>query len=122
MPKGDFAVRSFLKYARLGIDRRNFSSLEVADRLRGYCSSEAEAARLLAVHDTLRILRVQKKTETEEAVRAVYFRMRGRAVRKNDVSLAVTRFACEKKIDVRTVWRRLEYAKRLYNSLLLDMS
>ena len=119
MPRGDIAVRAFLKYARLGLDRRELSALYMPSRIRSYCSSDAEAERLLAVYEMFRILRAEEKRETEEAVRAVYFSGRGRTPRKNDITYAVRRFAVEKNIDDRTVWRRIEYAKNLYRTLIL---
>ena len=120
MPKGDTAIRAFYKYARLGADRRHFSPLEAPLSIKAYCSTDADSLRLLAVYDTLRILRAEGNTEAEEAVRAVYFSGLGKAPRKNDITYAVLRFAFEKNIDERTVWRRLEQAKKLYNSLLKE--
>lgn len=114
----DRAVRTFCKYARLGFDRRRFSPIEIASRVQGCSSCEGEALRLIAVYDMLRMLDALGKGDSSEAVRAVYFRNRGRSPRKNDISYAVRRFALSKSIDERTVWRRLEEAKTLYLMLL----
>ena len=113
----DPAVRAFLKYARLGLDRRDLTSAELALRLRG-SFSEVGVAELMTVYDTLRVLEAVGKGESAEAVRAVYFRGRGRTPRKNDISYAVLRFARERSMDERTVWRRLYEARRLYTVLL----
>ena len=111
-------TRVFYKYARLGLDRKNYSSVEMARRVSGYCSSDADAIRLLAVYDTLRVLEAEGKGECAEAVRAVYFSSRGKGPRKNDLTLAVRRFACTHFLDERTVWRRIDTAKSLYCSLV----
>ncbi len=118
MQRSDEAIRAFLKYARFGFDRRGLSSLEAARRFRGCSSSDAEALRLLCVYDMLRVLEAQGKEEYAEAVRAVYFSRLGRTPRKNDIVFAVRRFALANHMDERTVWRKIEYAKALYNSLL----
>ena len=112
----DRATRAFIKYARLGLDRRDFTSAELASRLRG-SFSELGVAELMTVYDTLRVLEALGKGESAEAVRAVYFRDRGRSPRKNDTTYAVLRFAAERHMDERTVWRRLNEARRLYSVL-----
>ncbi len=118
VPRQDSASRAFIEYARMGLDRRKMTSIEAAARIRGAMGSEARALRLLAVHDTLRVLEAQGNGESADAVRAIYFSGRGRVPRKNDISYAVRRFAHAYHMDERTAWRRLETAKRLYNSLL----
>ena len=114
----DKTVRMFYKYARLGFDRRHFSSIQIASKVRGCCSSEGEALRLVAVYDMLRVLEAVGKKASADAVRAVYFVNRGRSPRKNDISYAVRRFAAANNLDDRTVWRRIEEAKTLYSMLL----
>ena len=118
MPKFDRTTRMFYKYARLGLDRRRFSSLEIASRAYGCCACEKEALRLIAVYDMLRMLEACGKKASADAVRAVYFERRGRSPRLNDISYAVRRFAEKKRLDDRTVWRRIEEAKTLYSMLL----
>lgn len=113
----DRATRAFIKYARLGLDRRDLTSAELASRLHG-SFSDMGVAELMTVYDTLRVLEALGKGESAEAVRAVYFRDRGRSPRKNDTTYAVLRFAAERHMDERTVWRRLNEARRLYSVLL----
>ena len=113
----DTAVRAFIKYARLGLDRSPASASELAERLRGTFSKRG-VAELITVYDTLRVLEALGKSESADAVRAVYFRTDGRVPRKNDISCAAVRFALERHVDERTVWRHLNGAKRLYAALL----
>ncbi len=118
MARLDRTVRTFYKYARLGFDRRNFSSIEIAARAQGCCACDSEALRLIAVYDMLHMLEAVGKKASADAVRAVYFKGRGRSPRKNDISYAVRRFATSNNIDDRTVWRRIGEAKKLYSMLL----
>ena len=113
----DTAVRAFIKYARLGLDRRPLSASALAERLRG-TFSERGIAELIAVYDTLRVLEALGRSDAADAVRAVYFRADGRVPRKNDISCAALRFAFERHMDERTVWRHLNGAKKLYAALL----
>lgn len=116
--KFDRSTRIFHKYARLGFDKRRFSSIEIASRAYGCCGSEKEALRLIAVYDMLRMLNAFGKKDCADALRAVYFENRGRPPRLNDISFAVRRFAEKNRIDDRTVWRRINEAKKLYSMLL----
>ncbi len=74
--------------------------------------------RLLAVNDMIRYLRSTGKCETIAAVEAVYFAGQGRTPRKNEITDRVRRFAVCHSMDERTVWRRLDEAKRLYLALI----
>ena len=114
----DTAYRAFLKYARLGLHKKNMSSFDAAARISGCTSNRKEAISLLAVYDTLRILHAEGKYEYADAVRYVYFSGGGRARRKNDTILAIRRFAYSHHLDDRTVWRKIEYAMKLYYSLV----
>ena len=114
----DIAYRAFLKYARLGLNKRNLSAVGAAAYIGGCSSSPAEAVRLLAVYDTLRVLRAEGRGECADAISFVYFSKKGKVLRKNDISLAVRRFAFMNHLDDRTVWRRIEQARKLYYSLV----
>ena len=104
----------FRRYARLGLDRRNISVFEAYDCIRGVCHTDKEAAELLAVYDMLRILTVSEKSDCARAVREVYFCGAGRRPRRNDIAYRVRRLAFEEHCDERTIYRRLDYARRLY--------
>ena len=114
----DRAAASFMRYARYGFTEREGDRFAMYDSIRGSVASEGEAAAMLAVCDTLRLLRFLGREETVAAVRAVYFVRHGRTPRKNEVSMRVRRFAAEHYLDDRTVYRRLADAKRLFLQLL----
>ena len=113
----DEAAYVFRKYARLGLDRRALSPFEVYAVICGVSKSERKALKLLSVYDTVRLLSLIAP-ETLEALRSVYFFDRGRAPQKNQISHRVLRFATERHLDERTVYRYLKKAKDLYYHLL----
>lgn len=117
LPVGDIAVRAFRKYARLFSESGQLTAFGLYERFRGCCKSDGEALEMVAVHNTLRALRALGKDDCADAVRAVYFACRGRTPRKNEISHRVMRFSRERCMDERTVWRRLDEAKRLYLKL-----
>ena len=117
MPKKDSAARAFIEYARFGLDRRELTAIDAAKIIRAAVTTDARALKLIAVYDTLRVLCATDNAEAANAVREVYFSGEGRVPRKNEIGYAVRRFAIANNMDERTVWRRLETAKRLYISL-----
>ncbi len=117
MRVGDEAQRAFRSYARLCQRVGDTGYFELCRRIRGSCRSDRDAMRLLAVNDTIRYLLATGRDETVAALEAVYFAGRGRTPRKNEVTDRVRRFAAAHSMDERTVWRRLDEAKRLYLGL-----
>ena len=107
-------ISSFRKYSRLGLASKKLSPFDAYDRIRGVCSNKSEALDLLAVYDTMRLLRISNKTEIIKAVYAVYFCGLGKKPKKNEISDRVLRHATENYCDERTVYRQLEYARKLY--------
>lgn len=129
------AIRAFRQYARLGfggsdsgiggsrsmIDKssskidnfrpkRDAVGLSVAEKyllIEALCPTERSRLDLLAAHDTLRLLRLNGEREVLEAVEAIYLHRGGETAR-------VWQFAREHFCDVRTVYRRLERARRLF--------
>ncbi len=120
MKIGDQAQRAFRSYARFGPKVGTVGYFDFCRRIRGCCRSEREAMRILAVHDTMRCLIASGRSETVAAVEAVYFADRGRTPRKNEITERVRRFAVGHSMDERTVWRRLDEAKRLYLGLISE--
>ncbi len=115
---GDTAQRAFRSYARLCPRVGDIGYFELCRRIRGSCRSERDALRLLAVNDTIRCLIAMGRDETVSALEAVYFAGQGRTPRKNEITDRVRRFALAHSMDERTVWRRLDEAKRLYLGLV----
>ena len=114
----DRATEYFLRYARYGFATREEDPFSLYESIRGSVSNTREASIMLAVGDTLRLLRYMGRYETVNAVRAVYFAGRGRRLRRNEISLRIRRFAAEHYLDERTVYRRLSDAKHLFLHLL----
>lgn len=113
----DEAASAFRKYARLGLDRGTLKTFEAYQRIRGVSKNDDEAAKLLGVYDTMRLLSLTDE-ESAKAVRAVYFADRGKRPAKNQTSERILRFATENHLDERTVYRRLKSAKELYYHLI----
>lgn len=105
---------AFRKYARYGYDRAGLDIFEICDIARGAAASRESACEILAVYQTLRALEFSDKTETADAVRAVYFRYADRPLKKNEISWRVQSFATESYMDERTVYRHLRLAKTIF--------
>ena len=116
--RSDVCVRAFRKYFRYSAGFENMTYFDICERLRGACRNDSEAIRILTVYDTLLSLRAEGKGECADAVSFVYFAEKGRLPRINEISSRVRRFAAERSMDERTVYRRLSEAKELYLSLL----
>ncbi|MBO4212576.1 MAG: hypothetical protein J5894_00500 [Clostridia bacterium] len=114
----DSSTIAFRKYARLCRDADEISYFSLSARLKGCCKTEREALKILAVKDLFDMLRASGKSETVDAVKAAYFVDFGRTPRKSDVSDRVRKFAFEHNMDDRTVFRRIEEAKKLYENLV----
>ena len=114
----DVCVRAFRKYFKYCSGFENMTYFQICDRLRGACRSEADAIRVLTVHDTLLSLRAAGKGECADAVSFVYFARFGRLPKSNEISFRVRRFALANSMDERTVYRRIAEAKEMYLALL----
>ena len=114
-------ISAFRKYTRLGLSSESLSPFEAYDRIRGVCNDIESANDLLAVYDTMRILKISGKRDVIFAVRAVYFDTLRKKPKKNEISARVVRYACENYCDERTVYRQLEYARRVYKMLRSNM-
>jgi len=122
----NIAVNSFFSYARLGLERQQLSNIEMYKRIIVCCSrcsdrnngDEMETVkRLFAVYDTLRLLNYAGRKDELRAIYAIYFATHGRKPRKNEIHLRALHHAFERNCDIRTVYRRLNYSKRLFNSI-----
>lgn len=111
------AYTAFRRYALLGLDRRSLNVFEAYECIRGMCATSSAALDMLAVYDTLRLLRASERAECIAAIRTVYFYGVGRRPRKNDITYRIRRLAYESHCDERTIYRRLQYAKKLYETV-----
>ena len=115
-------ISAFRKYTRLGLATQNLSLFEVYDRIRGACKTEKEALDLMAVYYTVRLLRISERTDVIRAIRAVYFYSSKGMPKKNEISMRVLRYAYENHCDERTVYRQLQYARRIYKIVRMNLS
>ena len=110
-------IMAFVKYTRLGLASEKLSPFHAYRRIRGVSRSEEEAYDLLAVYDTVRILKLLNKRDELHTVKAIYLADRNILKKKNAISMRVLRHAYEINCDERTVYRQLEFARKLYSSL-----
>ena len=115
--KKDEAAWAFRRYARLGLHRRHIEVFEAYEIMLGVSKTKRDAAQLLTVFDTMRLLSMTDP-ESAEAVAEVYFFDSGRTPKRSDTSMRILRFATEHNCDERTVYRRLKSAKELYYHLI----
>ena len=114
-------ISAFRKYTRLGLANETLSPFDAYDRIRGVSKNRDDALDLLAVYDTIRLLRLTGKLEIINAVYFVYFDTLRRKPKKNEISAKVLRYAYEHHCDERTVYRQLKYARCLYKTLRSNM-
>ena len=114
-------ISAFRKYTRLGLANDRLSPFDAYDRIRGVSKSHEEALDLLAVYDTLRILKISGKSDIVAAVYAIYFDAINRKPKRNEISLKIIRSAYETHCDERTVYRQLQYVRKLYKLLRSSM-
>ena len=107
-------VAAFRKYARYGYDNANLDIFDICNIALGATVGKNEAAELVAVYQTLQALEASGKTETANAVRAVYLKYAHRPLKKNEIAWRVSRFATDGYMDERTVYRHLRTAKELF--------
>jgi len=110
-------IMAFRKYTRLGLASEKLSPFVAYGRIKGVSRNESEAYDLLAVYDTVRILRLLNKNDVLHAVKAVYFSNTASLKKGSSVSLRVLRHAYETNCDERSVYRQLEFARKLYSNL-----
>ncbi len=115
-------ISAFRKYTRLGLASEELSPFEICDRIRGVCKTQEEALDLLAVYDTVRLLKISDKTDVIRAVYSVYFYALKVNTKRNDISARVLRYAYENHCDERTVYRQLQYARRVYKLVRTNLS
>ncbi len=107
-------ISAFRKYTRLGLSSNKLSPFDAYERIRGVCVDSESANDLLAVYDTMRFLKILGKSDVIKAVHAVYFDTLRKKPKKNEISSRVIRYAYENHCDERTVYRQLEYARKIY--------
>ncbi len=106
------AARAFRNYKRLGLVYSK-SALDTVCKIRGICT-ENTALDMLAVFDTLRLLEFLGDKIALRAINDVYFATGDKKVRSNEITLRIRRLADEMHCDDRTVYRRLQKARDMW--------
>ena len=110
----DEIMRTFRKFARLGLARERLNPLRVYKIIDVCCPSKKSKLDMLAVYDTLRLLELNGSCDVVSAVREIYFSTASHRLAKNEMSLRICRYAVENYCDERTVYRRLTKARHAY--------
>lgn len=110
-------IRVFRKFARLGLDAEQLTPIQIYKKIEILCASRRSRLDMLSVYDTLRLLWLYGEDEIIEAVRCVYFDGRAYRLTKYDISARVLTLACENHCDERTIYRRLQRARDIYEKV-----
>ena len=110
-------IRVFRKFTRLGLDSERLNPIQVYKKIELLCYSRRARLDMLAVYDTLRLLWLQDDLETIGAIKSVYFSGKAYRLTKYDISARVLALATESHCDERTVYRRLERARTVYEKI-----
>ena len=110
-------IRSFRKFARLGLDNELLSPIQIYKKIDFLCISKRSRLDMLSVYDTLRLLWLNDEKSTIEAIKSVYFDKKAHRLTKHDISTQVLSLAQENHCDERTIYRRLERARQIYEKI-----
>ena len=110
----DEIMRTFRKFARLGLAREYLNPLRVYKIIDACCTAKKSKLDMIAVYDTLRLLELNGSPEIVSAVREIYFSTASHRLAKNEISLRICRYAVDNYCDERTVYRRLTKARQTY--------
>lgn len=110
-------IRAFRKFARIGLDSENLSPIQTYKKIDVLCVSRRSRLDMFSVYDTLRLLWLNGETEVIEAVKNVYFEGRAYRLTKYDIGARVMFLAHKNHCDERTVYRRLERARDIYEKI-----
>ena len=119
-------VRIFRKYARMGLADARLNPIQAYKKIDILCTSRRNKLDMLSVYDTLRLLFLDDDEETLDAIFKVYFSGRQYRLSGREMSEHVARLAKEQYCDDRTIYRRLEKARKIYErvrereALILD--
>ena len=106
-------------YSRLNISKGCANSLEIYERIVGVCGNRRELALdLLAVRDLLMILKLKNDVQMLNIINEIYFlpfaKHPQRQIGKSEMSYRILRFAYENHMDERTVYRKLQKARSIW--------
>ncbi len=110
-------IRVFRKFARLGLDSETLNPIQVYKKIDILCVSRRSKLDMLAVYDTLRLLWLEEEDGIIDAIRNVYFDDKAYRLTKYDISAKILALAYKNHCDERTIYRRLERARGLYEKI-----
>lgn len=115
--KRDEIIRTFRKFARMGLSHQELNPIQMYKRIDILCSSRRLKIDMFSVFDTMRLLALNGESDTIEAVYNVYFGDASFRLTKNEISRRIAKLSLEQHCDERTVYRRLERARTLYERI-----
>lgn len=107
-------IRAFRKYARLGLTDNRLNPIQIYKKIDILCASRRSKLDMFAVYDTMRLLELHGEDEVIDAVYTVYFENKNYRLNRYERGRRVCEVAREQFCDGRTVYRRLEKARDLY--------
>ncbi|MBO5716491.1 MAG: hypothetical protein J6S23_08905 [Clostridia bacterium] len=107
-------IRIFRKFARLGLANERLAPIQVYKKIETLCISRRSRLDMLAVYDTLRLLKLNGEEEILKAVFEVYFEGDSYRSTKQERGVNVLRLATKEHCDDRTIYRRLERARAFF--------
>jgi hypothetical protein len=110
-------IRTFRKFARLGLDSDVLNPIQVYKKIDVLCVSRRSRLDMISVYDTLRLLWLDGENEIIDAIKRVYFDGKAYRLTKYDISARVLALATENHCDERTIYRRLERARVIYEKI-----
>ena len=110
----DDIIRTFRRFARIGFNDHNYNPIQTYKRIEMFCTSQRSKLDMLAVFDTLRLLRLSGEDEALLCVDRVYFSNPTQRLSRQEMARQIKKCSLELFCDERTVYRRLEAARELY--------
>lgn len=115
--KRNETIRAFRKYARLGLDAEMLSPIQIYKKIDILCVSHRSRLDMQSVYDTLRLLWLNGESEIISAIKCVYFEGNAYRMTKYDIGARVLSLAQSNHCDERTIYRRLERARAIYEKI-----
>ena len=105
-------------YSRIGIKGCK-TPFQIYRRIEGACGKNEEFAKdIWAVHECLQVLTALSDVDTLKTIKEIYFKPFSKAPNrlpmKNEITNRIQRFAFEEHVDERTVYRRLQKARKIW--------
>ena len=110
-------IRIFRKFSRLGLNSEALSPIQIYKKIDVLCVSRRARLDMLSVYDTLRLLWLDGDIEIIQAINSVYFEGKAYRLTKYDIGARVLALAQENHCDERTIYRRLEKARVIYEKV-----